>query len=216
VDCSATTTGECAHGRHGVGRGGFGTDYDRLVTTIVDLVREGRLDAQLGGLLWLLAASRVPVHVVPSAGNDVAVAVRELAADPVLVSDGPGASIEEVLRQPVPLRPATGAIVILDPDGRVAAAHLLRPPLRDGAGHVRPQGPAVLSARVVAEDRLEDFSWGVMPEVAAGLDRKAGDVEADIGDRATFLAGLAAAPAGDPEAVRNALRQWPGHRHHAH
>jgi hypothetical protein len=146
----------------------------------------------------------------------VAVAVRELAADSALVTDGPGSSIEEVLRQPVPLRPATGAIVILDANGRVAAAHLLRPPLRDGAGHVRPQGPAVLAARVEADDRLEDFSWGVMPEIAAGLDRKAGDVEADIGERATFLEGLAAAPAGDPEAVRNALRQWPGHRHHAH
>jgi hypothetical protein len=186
------------------------------VTTIVDMIRDGRIDAELAGLVWLLAASRVPVHVVPSAGADLAAAVRELAADPALVTDGPGASIEEVLRQPIPLRPATGAIVILGPDGRVGSGHLLRPPLRDGAGHVRPQGPGVLAARLEAEDRLEHFAWGVMPEIAASLGQRAGDVEADVGERARFLDGLAAASTDDPEAVRIALRQWPGRAQHAH
>jgi hypothetical protein len=175
--------------------------------TILDLIRAGRVDAELGALLWLLAANRFPVHVVP-VDADIAAAMRDLAADPTLVTDGPGASIEEVLRQPVPLRPATGAVVVTDERGRVAAAHLLRPPLRDGAGHVRPQGPGVLAFRLEAEDRLEHFAWGVMPELAAGLDRKAGDLEAELDERAVWLRGAAASAPGDPDALVLALRSW--------
>ena len=117
----------------------------------------------------MLAGNRVPVHVVPATGAGLAAAVRELASDPGLVTDGPGSSIEEVMRQPVPLRPATGAVIVTDAGGRVLAAHLLRPPLRDGAGHVRPQAPGVLAARVEADDRLEHFAWGMLPEIAAEL-----------------------------------------------
>jgi hypothetical protein len=178
--------------------------------TIVELIRAGKVDAELAGLLWLLADRRVPVHVVPPP-QELAAAVRELAADPGLVTDGPGTSIEEVLRQPVPFRPATGAIVVTDASGTVQAAHLLRPPLRDGAGHVRPQGPGVLAARLEAEDRLEHFAWGVMPEIAAELGERAGDLEAEASDRAAFLWALAASGPGDREAIRNALGSW--HRH---
>jgi hypothetical protein len=180
--------------------------------TIVDLIRGARIDAELAALLWFLAGNRVPVHVVPLRG-ELAAAVRELSPDPALVTDGPGSSVEEVLRQPVPLRPATGAVVVTDDRGRVLAAHLLRPPLRDGAGHVRPQGPGVLAARVESEDRLEHFAWGVMPEIAVELGQRAGDIEADIDERATFLRGLATTDSDDAEAVRTALRSW--HRHAA-
>lgn len=179
--------------------------------TIVDLVREQNLDADLAALLWALAQHRVAIHVVPTAGASVAAAVRELAAEPALVTDGPGSSIEEVLRQPVPLRPATGAVVVTDDAGRAAAAHLLRPPLRDGAGHVRPQPPGVLAARLASEDRLEHFAWGVMPEIAVELGVKGGELEAEVADRASFLAALVATGPADPEATRGALRAW--HRH---
>ena len=178
-----------------------------MSVTIVDLVRNGVLDAELGALLWLLAVNRVPVHVVPD-GAGLAAAVRDLAVDPATVTDGPGDSVEAVLRQPVPLRPATGAIVVLDGTGRVAAAHLLRPPLRDGAGHVRPQGPAVLAVRLEAEDRLEHYAWGVVPELAAELGRKGGDVEAELAERAEMLGGLAGSAPGKPGAVAVALREW--------
>jgi hypothetical protein len=183
-------------------------------TTIVDEIRAGRLDAELAGLLWLLAVQRVAVHVVPASGARLASAVRALAADPGLVTDGPGAAIEEVLRQPVPLRPATGAVVVTDGDGRVVAAHLLRPPLRDGAGHVRPQPPGVLAAWVPSEGRLEHFAWGVMPELAADMGRKAGDLETELDERAAFLRALAATGPGDAEAIRAALTAW--HRHAGH
>jgi hypothetical protein len=179
--------------------------------TLVDEVRAGRLDAELAALLWLLASEGVPVHVVPSAALSLAAAVGALAGDRGLVTDGPGSSIEEVLRQPVPLRPPTGAVVVADESGRVVAAHLLRPPVRDGAGHVRPQPPAVLAAWVESEGRLEHFAWGVMPELATRSGRKAGDLEADLNERAAFLRGLAGATDGDADAVRNALLTW--HRH---
>jgi hypothetical protein len=180
------------------------------VSTIIDQLHGNALDAELGALLWLLVANRIPVHVVPD-GADLAAAVRDLAADPATVTDGPGDSIEAVLRQPVPLRPATGAIVVLDGAGRVFAAHLLRPPLRDGAGHVRAQAPGVLAARLEHEDRLEHFAWGVMPEIAADLAIRAGDLEAELTERATFLTALASTGPADPEATRGALRAW--HRH---
>jgi hypothetical protein len=178
--------------------------------TIVDGVRSGRLDAELGALLWLLVANRIPVHVATPTDDagSVAEALRQLSADPALVTDGPGVRIEDVLRQPVPLRPATGAIVVLDDSGRVAAAHLLRPPLRDGAGHVRPRGPGVLAVRLEAEDRLEHFAWGVMPELAASLDRKGGDVEAELDERAASLKGMVKSGPRDPAEVTVALRAW--------
>jgi hypothetical protein len=180
-------------------------------TTIVDQIRADRLDVELAALLWLFAAEGVPVHVVPASGASLAVAVRDLAADPGLVTDGPGVAIEEVLRQPVPLRPATGAIVVANGEGHVLAAHLLRPPLRDGAGHVRPQPPGVLAAWVASEGRLEHFAWGVMSELAAETGRRAGDLEAELAERATFLQALAATGPGDAEATRAALMAW--HRH---
>src|SRR5690349_9167139 len=172
-----------------------------MPATIVDLIRSGRVDAELAALLWLLASNRFSVHMVPL-GGAVAAAVRDVAADPVQVTDGPGASIEEVLRHPVPLRPATGAIVVADGAGRATAAHRLRPPLRDGAGHGRPQPPAVLAAGVDSEGRLEHFAWGVMPELAAETDRKAGDLEAELDERATFLRALAESGPRDADTTR--------------
>jgi len=178
--------------------------------TIVDLIRAKQLDVELGGLLWLLAENGIPIHVASPdpGGPDVAGAIRQLASEPGEVTDGPGSGIEDVLRQPVPLRPASGAVVILDQDARVVAAHLLRPPLRDGAGHVRPQGPGVLAVRLEAEDRLEHFAWGVVPEIAAELGRKGGDVEAELGERAEMLATLAESAPQDPDAAALALRGW--------
>ena len=178
--------------------------------TILDLIRAGRFDAELAALVWLLVANRIPVHIATPTDDAAAVAdaVRQLSADPALVTDGPGVRIEDVLRQPVPLRPASGAIVVLDDRGRVAAAHLLRPPVRDGAGHVRPRGPGVLAVRLEAEDRLEHFAWGVMPEVAEALDRKGGDLEAELDERAAWLKGMVKSGPGDAASVVQALRAW--------
>jgi hypothetical protein len=120
-----------------------------------------------------------------------------------------------------------GLIVIArawrEPDGevrrRVVAAHYARPVGRDEHGHVQRLPPAVIAARDEASDALEHFAWGVMPELAIRLDRKAGDLERDQADRAALLGGLVAAGTTDVDEVRGAIRSFragaavDGHRH---
>ncbi len=95
------------------------------------------------------------------------------------------------------------------PDGhvrrRVVAAHYARPVGRDEHGHTQRLPPAVLAARDAAADRLDHFEWGVMPELAIRLGRKAGDLEREQGERSSILAGLAADGAIDLETLREAI-----------
>jgi hypothetical protein len=88
---------------------------------------------------------------------------------------------------------------------RVLAAHLLRPPLRDGHGHLQRQGPAVLTTWDPNLQRFEHFWWAVLPEIATLIDRRAGDLDAEISDRTDLLAGLVAHRVEDPGAVRLAI-----------
>ena len=87
------------------------------------------------------------------------------------------------------LEPAAGSSL---PRRRVMAAHLLRPPSRDAQGHVQRLGPAVLAARDERRDVLEHYAWGVMPEIAARLGRRAGDLERAQARRAGMLHELVA------------------------
>ena len=76
---------------------------------------------------------------------------------------------------------------------RVRAAHYIRPLARDAGGHSQRLGPAVLA---VWDDRLaryEHFAWGVLPEIATRLGRRAGDLDRDLHHRRDDLASLAAA-----------------------
>jgi hypothetical protein len=95
------------------------------------------------------------------------------------------------------------------PDGhirrRIVAAHYARQVGRDEHGHTQRLPPAVLAARDEASDRLDHFAWGVMPELAIRLGRKAGDLERDQGERAELLARLAAEGAIDLDTVRAAI-----------
>ena len=97
------------------------------------------------------------------------------------------------------------------PDGsparRVVAAHYLRPVARDAGGHVQRLGPAVLSTWAPATDSFEDFSWGILPELAVRLGVKAGDLEADLAARRDLLRVLAASGSPGP-AVRAAVRAY--------
>ena len=180
------------------------------MTSLITLVREGTLDAELGALVWLLAEGGVPVHVAArdaSAAVPVAEAVRPLAAAPEAVSFGGGGALDEVLRQPVPLRPATGAVLIVEA-GRVVAAHLQRPPLRDAGGHIHPQGPAVLATWEPSRTEWEHFAWGIIPELAATTGRKAGDFEIEHARRREYLAAVAGAASDDPAVLDRALRGY--------
>ena len=73
---------------------------------------------------------------------------------------------------------------------RVTAAHYVRPLARDAHGHAQRLNPAVLATWDERLGRYEHFSWGVMPEIAARLGRRAGDLEADLHHRRDDLAGL--------------------------
>ena len=88
-----------------------------------------------------------------------------------------------------------GVVLILrrlaDDRRRVVAAHYVRPTARDEHGHVQRLGPAVLATWDPASDRFEHFGWGVTPELALRVGRKAGDFEVEIDRRRDYLAGLA-------------------------
>jgi len=76
---------------------------------------------------------------------------------------------------------------------RVRAAHYERPLHRDRHGHAQLLGPAVLATWDEAGQRFEHFAWGVVPEIAARLGRRSGDLEADLHHRRDDIGGLAAA-----------------------
>lgn len=80
-----------------------------------------------------------------------------------------------------------GVVVILDDDGRVTAAHHVRPIALDGHGHVQRMGPAVLAARDATSGRLEHFAWGVIPELASRIRWKPGDLELEVDRRCDVL-----------------------------
>jgi hypothetical protein len=81
-----------------------------------------------------------------------------------------------------------------EPDGtvvrRVVAAHYARPVGRDEQGHIQRLPPAVIAARDEGSDTLEHFAWGVMPELAIRLGRKAGDLEREQAERGEALDDL--------------------------
>jgi hypothetical protein len=88
---------------------------------------------------------------------------------------------------------------------RIVAAHYARPVGRDEHGHVQRLPPAVLAARDDRADRLEHFAWGVMPELAVRLGRRAGDLERDQAERAAILRRLAEEGVVDVDSVRAAI-----------
>jgi hypothetical protein len=111
-----------------------------------------------------------------------------------------------------------------EPDGavrrRVVAAHYARPVGRDEHGHVQRLPPAVIAARDDDSNVLEHFAWGVMPELAIRIGRKAGDLELEQAERAELLRALVGAGTRDVEAVRRAIQLHaagtaiaPDHRH---
>jgi hypothetical protein len=91
---------------------------------------------------------------------------------------------------------------------RVVAAHYARPVGRDEHGHIQRLPPAVIAARDDASDRLEHFAWGVMPELAIRLGRKAGDLERDQAERSDVLRALMAAGTTERDEVRRAIDSY--------
>ena len=91
---------------------------------------------------------------------------------------------------------------------RVVAAHYLRPMSRDAHGHVQRLGPAVLATWDPATDGFEHFAWGVVPELAIRVARRAGDFELETDARRAFLDGLAVAGTTGVDQVRAAIGKY--------
>jgi hypothetical protein len=98
---------------------------------------------------------------------------------------------------------------------RVVAAHYVRPVSRDEHGHVQRLGPAVLATWDVARDRFEHFGWGITPELARRVGRRAGDFELEVDRRRDVLARLVADGVVDLDAVRAAIDHARLHPHPA-
>lgn len=106
-----------------------------------------------------------------------------------------------------------GVVLILRllADGRrlVVAAHYVRPVARDVHGHLQRLGPAVLATWDPTSDTFEHFGWGVTPELAMRVGRRAGDFEQEVDTRRALLEGLARGGVTDVAEVRAALTRRP-------
>jgi hypothetical protein len=91
---------------------------------------------------------------------------------------------------------------------RVIAAHYVRPVARDVHGHVQRLGPAVLATWDPATDRFEQFAWGVTPELAMRVGRRAGDFELEWADRRAFLDDLVSRGITEVAAVRETIDRY--------
>lgn len=157
---------------------------------IARAMRRDAIDAELVGLVWVLAECGLPVHVATDDPDGAANLVAGLEDVVKLVHVLTGSSLEQVIDDWKEEAARLG-IVLVVADGRVTAAHWVRPPIRDGAGHVRAQGPAVLAVWDERAGRFEHFAWGVIPELAAAIGRKAGDLEADVESRRIAISEVA-------------------------
>jgi hypothetical protein len=201
--------------------------------SLVALVAQGVLDAELAALIWVLVEGHVPLVVAAPpgragaggqlvagvivsvrAGEDVEGLVAPLTAAGAsslirgrraggVLEAGSLADIRAALGSgPLPLTPDQltflGCVLVLGESAgarrgrlRVTAAHYVRPLARDAHGHSQRLDPAVLATWDERLGRYEHFAWGVLPEIAARLGRRAGDLEADLHHRRDDLAGLA-------------------------
>jgi hypothetical protein len=91
---------------------------------------------------------------------------------------------------------------------RVVAAHYVRPVARDAHGHLQRLGPAVLATWDPKRDVFEHFGWGVTPELATRVGRRAGDHEIETDRRRALLEGLARTGTVAPDDVRRALAAY--------
>jgi hypothetical protein len=99
---------------------------------------------------------------------------------------------------------------------RVQAAHYVRPLHRDERGHAQLLGPAVLATWDPVAQAFEHFAWGVLPEIAARLGRRPGDLEADLHHRRDDVGGLAIAGVTSIEEVGHLIAGYRAGYGHAH
>jgi len=215
--------------------------------SLVGLIAQGVLDAELAALVWVLVEGRIPLVVAVPQGRAAAGAqllagvvgsihpeedvetlglpLSAVGASSLIRGRRAGgvveaASLAELRARfrggPLPLTDDQltflGTVLVVDEAAgggggrrgrlRVTAAHYVRPLARDAHGHAQRLDPAILGIWDERLGRYEHFAWGVLPEIAARLGRKGGDLEADIHHRRDDLAGLAKAGVTNLEEVR--------------
>jgi hypothetical protein len=215
--------------------------------SIVAVLAQGVMDAELAALVWLLVEARVPLVVATPPGRAGAGAqllagiIGSIHADEQvdalrapMGAAGAGSlirgrraggvleagSLEEIRDKlgggPLPLSEDQltflGCVLVLGEGTdakrgrlRVTVAHYVRPLARDAHGHSQRLGPAILAAWDSRLERYEHFAWGVLPEIAARLGRRGGDLEADLHHRRDDLAGLVKAGLSEIGEVRRLI-----------
>lgn len=200
--------------------------------SLVALITQGVLDAELAALVWLLVEGEVPLVVATPPGRagaggqllagvigsirvgesvdglqgqltaaGASSLIRGRRAGGVLEAGSLAEVRERLGSGPLPLSPDQltflGCVLVLGESAterrgrlRVTAAHYVRPLARDAHGHSQRLDPAVLATWDERLGRYEHFAWGVLPEIAARLGRRPGDLEADLHHRRDDLAGL--------------------------
>jgi hypothetical protein len=180
---------------------------------LVQLCRSGALDPELAALLWLLREGGLPALVIGPVGEEsVPVVAEALEAIEAIGAPAPAdgtaatapvrtlraASLQEAFdvlaADPFHLTDdairSLGLVVVVQ-DGRVVAAHYLRPVERDREGHLQRRPPAVLATWEESTHRFEHFAWAVTPELAVRVNRTQAELEEQTSERARQLAATA-------------------------
>ena len=182
------------------------TDGDRArVRPDATVIHAAELSDHTPLYTWGLAA-RVAVRAT-SIGYGLAATIHADSLDDVF---------DALRRHPVRLTDDElshlGVVLVLrrldDDRRRVVAAHFVRPVARDVHGHLQRLGPAVLATWDSEMDEMEQFGWGVTPELARRVGLRAGDFEIEVGRRREHLEALVAADVTDPQPVRDAIRAY--------
>ncbi len=160
------------------------------------------------GSVVLVARDLTPTPITHEAGEVARIAVRAATIGYCLLgivdADGLDTVFATLRRPPIAVTDdelsRLGVVLVLErePAGAapvVTVAHYVRPVVRDEHGHVQRLGPAVLAAWDPAHARFEHFGWGITPELAHRVGRKAGDFEIDVDRRRALIEAAAAATA---------------------
>lgn len=225
-----------------IGRGTLDAELAALVWLLVEgdvplvvIAPSARLGAAAQLLRGVLASIR-PDQVTPELEQPLgATAVRRLLRGRLPGGLIAGESLDDVYRTlkapPLPISDDEltflGCVLVLGgaesskPGGssgrlRVVAAHYVRPLARDAHGHAQRLGPAVLATWNAERGHYEHFDWGVLPEIASRLGRRAGDLELDLHHRRDDLAGLVKGKVTSLAEVRRLIAGYQVGYGHAH
>jgi hypothetical protein len=226
-----------------VARGTLDADLAALVWLLVEgdvplvvIAPAERLGAGAQLLVGVLSSIR-PDAVTPDLEKPLgATAVRRLLRGRLPGGVIAGDSLDDVYRAlkapPLPVSDDEltflGCVLVLgraEPSGsgaassgrlRVVAAHYVRPLARDAHGHAQRLGPAVLATWNAERGHYEHFAWGILPEIASRLGRRAGDLELDLHHRRDDLGGLVKGNVTSLEEVRRLIAGYQVGYGHAH